>query len=66
MQVERLLEPLSLPHVSMQGRAVVEGVDPELARFRVLMHKQFHPRLVGNSIAKLVHGAKFPGRVDVQ
>src|SRR5690606_3466902 len=39
IMVERLLEPLRLPHVGMK-RAVVERIDAAFLRFRIVPHQQ--------------------------
>src|SRR5262249_4479172 len=64
--VERLLQPLRLPHVGVQRRPVLEGVDAQLQADWVLPHQQLHPGGNGHLVAELVHRAELPGRVDVQ
>ena len=38
--VERLLESLGLPHVSVRLRAVLERIDLQRLRLRILVHDQ--------------------------
>jgi len=63
--VKRLLEALGLPHVGVQRRAVVEGVDAPRLGFRVLVDDQLKAQLLGHALAHLVHGLELPGRVHV-
>ena len=51
MLVERLLEPLGLPQIGVQG-AVVERVDPLRLRGRILVDDELNSRLGGEGIAK--------------
>ena len=62
--VERLLEPLGLPHVGMQ-RAVIEGIDPALLGLGVLVDDQVHPGVPRCLLAQLVHVLELPGRIDM-
>ena len=65
VKVERLLEPLGLPHVGMK-RPVIEWIDPPLLRFGILVDKQLDAILFRNRIAEFVHGLKLPCRIDVE
>ena len=64
MLVERLLQPLGLPHVGMQ-RAMIERIDPLRQRVGIAMDQQCHPRLARRAIAQRVHVAEFPRRIDM-
>ncbi len=63
--IERLLQSLGLPHVGVE-RAVIEGVDAALDRFRVAVDQQFHPRLARGFFAQRVHRLELPGGVDME
>jgi len=65
VQVERLLQPLGLPHIGMK-RAVVEWIDAARQRLRIAVHDQVHPCLRRGPVAQFVHGAELPRRVDMQ
>ena len=65
--VERLLQPLGLPHVGVHRGAVVERVDAELDALGVLVHEQVDAQLGGHAaVAELVHLLELPRGVDVQ
>ena len=63
--VERLLQPLGLPHICVQG-AVIEGVNPALHGFRILPDQQLHPGIARGLFAQCVHVLKLPGGIDMQ
>jgi hypothetical protein len=65
VMVERLLQPLRLPHIGVE-RAVIERIDTALLGLGVLPDEQFHACILRRLFAQLVHGAKFPGRVDME
>jgi hypothetical protein len=65
VEVQRLLQPLGLPHVGVE-RAMVERVDPAFLSLRVLVDQQFHAAFARHAIAQLVHRLELPGRVDMQ
>ena len=65
MMVERLLQPLGLPHIGVE-RAVVERVDPALDRLGVPVDEQRHPAFRRHPVAQRVHLAEFPRCIDVQ
>ncbi|MCY1437353.1 hypothetical protein D9M71_535110 [compost metagenome] len=64
--VQRLLEALGLPDVGMQGRAVVEGVDPALDALGIDVHQQLQAQALGGLVAEGDHLAELPGGVHVQ
>jgi hypothetical protein len=65
VQVERLAEAFRLPHVGMKA-AMVERIDSAPLRLRVAVDEQLHARFPGDPVAKRVHVAKLPGRVDME
>ncbi len=64
--VERLLERLRLHDVGVHLRAVRERVDALRQTLRVHVHEQLHAEFARHLVAKLVHVAELPRRVDVQ
>ena len=66
MHVERLLQPLRLHDIGVDGRAVRERVDALRDTVRVRMHDQLQVVLLRDLLAQFVHRLEFPERVDVQ
>ena len=66
MHVERLLQPLRLHHVGVNGGAVRERVDALRDAVRVRVHDQLQVVLLRDLVAQLVHRLELPQRVDVQ
>ena len=64
--VERLLQPLRLPHIGVYRRAVREWIDAPLDRFRVDVHQQLQAELARHLVSKRDHLAELPRGVDVQ
>src|SRR5512139_1239153 len=63
--VDRLLQPLSLPHVGVEA-AMVERVDALPLRLWIAVDDQFHPALARDLVAQRIHVAELPGGVDVE
>ena len=63
--VQRLLEPLGLPHIGVK-RAMIKRINTPFQCFRVLVNKQFHPCISGGPVAQFIHGPEFPCRIDMQ
>ena len=64
--VDRLLEPLGLPHVGVHGRPMIERVDALLDTLRILVHQQVHANAVRHAITELIHLMELPCGVNVQ
>ena len=64
--VQCLFQALRLPHVGVNLRPVVERIDSQRHRFRILVREQFHLHLGSHAGAESVHVPELPGRVDVQ
>ena len=45
---------------------MVERVDAPRVGVLIVMDDQLHPGRLGGAVAQLVHGAEFPGRVDME
>ncbi|MCY1433355.1 hypothetical protein D9M71_493820 [compost metagenome] len=64
--IERLLETLGLPHIGVQRRAVVEGVDLLLHALGIDVYQQLQAQALGGLVAEGDHLAELPGGVHVQ
>ena len=65
VEVERLLQPLGLPHIGVE-RTMVERVDPAFFGFGILIDDELHAALARHAVAQFVHRLEFPRRVDMK
>src|SRR5262249_32156357 len=63
--VKRLFQAFGLPHVGVK-RAMVEGIDAELLGLGILIDEELDSTLGRDLIAKRVHVAELPRRIDVE
>ena len=63
--VERLFQPLGLPHIGVQ-RAMVERIDAARRRVRIGVDDQIHAAFGRRAVTQRIHVAELPGRIDVE
>jgi hypothetical protein len=66
VSVERLSQGFGLHHVGVGGGCEIEWVDAASQTLFVHVHDEVGVALGRDLVAKLVHFAEFPGRIDVQ
>ena len=66
MRVQRLFQRLGFHNISMLGRAMGERVDTGGHAFRVFMDNQLGIQPRRHRVAKRIHFAELPPRIDMQ